>query len=216
MGRNNAPVAIMAIVTLGIFACGKEPEPRSVLDFLDDPIGLEGTLSRCNANRSLTRLEPECINAREAAKRIASVEEQERQRRLESQSNRKLEAARRRNEARDARLRRAEEEAERVEALRYEQQFEDARNEASGVTDAPLATDAGDPGQARAVEPAPAPEEIDNLPESGDQVPATVVTDPPETTMPQEPEVKDLSDLREELQRRNQVEPEPPTETTEQ
>ena len=176
-------VSVSLVVTLA--ACGKEPQPRSVSQFLEDPIALEATLSRCNADRSRTRTDPECINARDATRRISAEEEAERRRTFEQQSQRKLDELRRRTEALEERLRRSEEEKRRMEELQYEQQFEAAAAEASGAT-----TDAAN---------APAPSEPSNGPApAAETAPSDV----------EESSGSDIGALREELRRRTGDEPE--------
>lgn len=106
-------LVLIAVVTTA--ACVPEPPPRTTADFLDDPIALDATLARCNADRTRTRRDPECQNAREAAQRISVAEEEERLRRLEAQSQRKLEELRALQEAADEARRRAEEAERRAE-----------------------------------------------------------------------------------------------------
>jgi hypothetical protein len=106
-------------------ACVPEPPPRTTSEFLDDPIGLEATLARCNADRTRTLRDPECQNAREAAHRISVAEEEERLRELEARSQRKLEELRELQRAADeARLRAAEAERRAEEAKLLQQLIE--------------------------------------------------------------------------------------------
>ncbi len=98
--------------------CAKEPPPRTVAEFLDNRILLEATMVRCGKNRNMSKYEAECVNAREAINRIATIDEDERRVELEAQSARKRKALRRtqqaaaeaRRRAADARRRREEEE----------------------------------------------------------------------------------------------------------
>jgi len=53
-------------------ACAEPPQPRSVQEFLDNPLVLEAALVRCSQNRSETRYDAECVNAREANKIVAA------------------------------------------------------------------------------------------------------------------------------------------------
>ncbi|MEL7537399.1 MAG: EexN family lipoprotein [Pseudomonadota bacterium] len=177
----------VAFVTL-VVGCAKEPQPRTVSDFLDDPIGLEATLARCNANRSRTRGEPECKNAREANKRLAADREAELQARFEAESQRKLEQIRARNEAAEAARRRAEEAARLREELAYEQQFQAGPDDdPSGAVPAPsgevVGAPAGDIAQPITEQP---------------------VDDADEPPAGNDPEAASLDELREELDRRNQ------------
>ncbi len=51
-------------------ACTEPPPPRSVSTFLEYPNKLEAALVRCTRNRSESRYDTECLNAREAVKII--------------------------------------------------------------------------------------------------------------------------------------------------
>lgn len=98
-------------------ACSEEPPPRSVDYFARNPIVLEAVVVRCNENRYETRYDVECINAREAARRISPKEEAERRDALEAQSQVKREALRATQEAIAEQQRRAADaEKERAEA----------------------------------------------------------------------------------------------------
>lgn len=112
-----------AAVLVAAAACVPEPPPRTTADFLDDPIGLEATLARCNADRTRTLRDPECQNAREAAHRISVAEEEERLRELEARSQRKLEELRALQRAADEARLRAEEAERRAEEAKLLQQL---------------------------------------------------------------------------------------------
>ena len=115
MTKGILSIAVTALVLLA--ACGEEPPPISVLDFMENPIQLEATMVRCAENRGEARYDPECLNAREAINRIAAREEQARRAELEAQSERKRQALRRAQEAAaEARRRALEEERRREEA----------------------------------------------------------------------------------------------------
>ena len=105
----------LTVAALAAAGCVPEPPPRTTADFLDDPIALEATLARCNADRTRTLRDPECQNAREAAQRISVKEEEERLRKLEAQSQRKLEELRALQRAADEARQRAEEAERRAE-----------------------------------------------------------------------------------------------------
>lgn len=106
----------LAVLLLGA-GCAKEPPPRTVTEFVDDPLLLEAVLVRCTKNRSESRYDPECINAREAVKLVEAEEEAKRREQLEAQSERKREALRRTQQAAaEARRRVAEAERRRREA----------------------------------------------------------------------------------------------------
>lgn len=106
----------LALCAIGSFAaCGKEPPPPSVNDFMEDPILLDATMVRCLANRNSVSYDAECVNAREAVERIATAAERARREELEAESERKREAVRRAQEAADENRRQAAE-AERLRA----------------------------------------------------------------------------------------------------
>lgn len=117
-----APIALAALAALVVMlvvlaACGEEPPPTSVTQFVEDPILLEATMVRCVDNRAEARYDPECLNAREAVNRIAAREEEARRAELEAQSERKRQAVRRAQEAAaEARRRALEEQRRREEA----------------------------------------------------------------------------------------------------
>ena len=78
---------------------------------------------RCSVDRSGTRYDQECINAREAVDRVQAKEEEKRRLELEARSERKRQALRRTQQA-QAEARRRAEEAERLrEEAEYLAQF---------------------------------------------------------------------------------------------
>jgi hypothetical protein len=83
-------------------ACAPEPEPRTVLDFMDDGYAREGVLTRCNQNRDETLIDEECANARRAAAAIVLEAERARAGELEQESEAKLLALRERQARQDA------------------------------------------------------------------------------------------------------------------
>jgi len=103
------------IIGIGtLTGCTQEPPPaRSVTEFVDNPILLEAAVVRCARDRSASKYEQECINAREAVSRIQAKEEQLGREELEKRSERKREALRRTQQA-TAEARRRSEEAERL------------------------------------------------------------------------------------------------------
>lgn len=148
-------VAVTATLTLAA-ACVPEPPPRTTADFLDDRIALDATLARCNADRTRTLRDPECQNAREAAHRISVAEEEERLRKLEAQSQRKLDELRALQRAADEARERAEEAERRAEEAELLRQLIEAGREApaTGVAgeqtgDVPAADAASDDADAR-------------------------------------------------------------------
>ena len=77
----------------------EEPPARTTTEFLDNPMLLEAAMVRCQQNRSESRYDPECINAREAVSRIQAREEEDRRVELEERSARKRAALRRTQQA---------------------------------------------------------------------------------------------------------------------
>ncbi len=193
------------VIALLFSACSPEPPPRKVSEFLEDPIALEATLSRCNADRSRSRDDEECKNAREAGKRISTAEEEERQRLLEEESRRKLEAIRRRNEAMDQRRREAEEAARQLEELQYEQQFAPVEDAEPGA--APLAPAGTEAVAAEPVESEPAPTDVEGYREAPVEPSQFPVDESVPESLESEP-ANDLESLRQELQRRSESEAE--------
>jgi hypothetical protein len=125
----------LIISVLGLLsACGKEPQPRSTREFMDQPILLEATMVRCARDRSRTRYEAECINAREAVGRLAAQTEAARREDMDRQSEQKRLALRRaQTAATEARMRAAEQQRLREED-EYLRQFD------AGAADGIVAT----------------------------------------------------------------------------
>jgi hypothetical protein len=82
---------LLAVV---LAACAPKPEPRTVLDFMDDGFAREGVLTRCNQNREATLNDEECNNARRAAATIALEADRARAPALEQRSEARLAALR--------------------------------------------------------------------------------------------------------------------------
>jgi hypothetical protein len=120
-----------------VAGCAEPPQPRSVQEFVDNPIVLEAALVRCSRNRSETRYDAECVNAREANKIIAASEEAERRAEFEAQSERKRQALRRAQEAAAEARRRAAEAAKRREEAAYLAQFGQLPPDDSQQTESP-------------------------------------------------------------------------------
>jgi len=113
--KNQLPVVLcgLALVT----GCAEEPKPRSVTEFLENPIVLEAAVVRCAQNRSESRYDAECVNARQAISIIEAKEERARRDAFEAESDKKREALRRTQQAAaEARRRAAEAERLRKEA----------------------------------------------------------------------------------------------------
>jgi hypothetical protein len=98
--------------------CGQEQQSaRTVQEFLDNPQFLEAAVVSCAQNRSETRYDAECVNARQAVSLIEAREERARRERLEAESETKRDALRRtQRAAAEARRRAAENEQLRREA----------------------------------------------------------------------------------------------------
>ncbi len=109
------------LIGIGLLAgCEKEETPpRSVTEFVDNPILLEAAMVRCSRDRNESRYDPECINAREAVKRVQAAEEETRRIELEARSESKRKALRRMQEAQEEARRRTEQ----AERLRKEAEY---------------------------------------------------------------------------------------------
>jgi hypothetical protein len=121
MTKNRITLIVCALASLG--ACTEELPPRSVDEFIANPILLEATVVRCSQNRAETRYDPDCVNAREAVSRMAAREEQAGRADLEAQSERKRQALRRTQEAAAEARRRTAEANRRREEAAYLAQF---------------------------------------------------------------------------------------------
>lgn len=190
-------------------ACSKEPPPRSVTEFIDDPLLLEAALVRCTQNRSATRYEAECVNAREAVKQVEAKEEARRRAALEAASQRKREALRRTQEAAAAARRRVAEAEKRRQEAEYLAQFgvlpDDGESPAEAGSNVPMAVipDAADDTGDEGVFESPyddLPQE--SIPPEQQEPPATDDGDAPVVESNEEP-ATDLGSVREELRRRN-------------
>ena len=181
-------------------ACEEERATRSTQEFLDNPIMLEAAMVRCSQDRTATRYDGECINARSAVTQIEAKEEAARRAEHEARSESKRQALRR-TQAAAAQARRRAADAEQLrEEAEYLAQFgavptgDTARNEGElntgnlplavipdGGNDAPVSSGSGN---------AMAPTDGGNAP---------VVTEEPA-----DPPDSDLASIRDELQRRNE------------
>jgi hypothetical protein len=187
-------IAIIVAVPCVVLACSKEVPPRSVSEFVENPILLEATMVRCAQNRSQTKYDAECVNAREAANRIAAIQDQARRAELEAQSEQKRQALRRTQEAAAEARRRSAEAQRRREEAAYLGQFDSPppTNPATGTEQqnpAIPAPSANAPG----VQLAPEPQNSANNPPGNQDSGAAA----PESATP-----ADLEAIREELKRR--------------
>jgi hypothetical protein len=121
---NRSSIAVLVFVLSALAACGEEPAPHSVGEFIEDPILLEATMVRCGQDRAASRYEPECINARDAAGAMAKAREEASRRELETESERKRQALRRAQEAAAAARRRVQEAQRKKEEAEYYGEFD--------------------------------------------------------------------------------------------
>ena len=127
---------LLGLTLLG--ACNREPPPRTVAEFEENPILLEATVVRCSENRAQSRYEAECVNAREAIARIEAREEAARREELERQSEAKRRALRRTQEAAAEARRRAEETQREQREAEYLAQFGELPPGGEGTDAQPL------------------------------------------------------------------------------
>jgi hypothetical protein len=113
-------------------ACAPEPEPRSVVDFMEDGLARDGVLARC-ADHDATLSEVECANARRAAATLAAESDSGRAEALELESERKLVALRQRSEREAS----AERDAAAASLAAAEAAYEARWRDPSGVRGAP-------------------------------------------------------------------------------
>jgi hypothetical protein len=64
----------LAALALALFGCTEPAQPTTVPDFMENEIALHGTLARCERDPNAAT-DAECRNARQAADRIAAIEE---------------------------------------------------------------------------------------------------------------------------------------------
>lgn len=161
---------------LPLAACG-EPPPRTLQEFLNDPVLLEATLLRCRQEGDAARSDPNCENARRAAARLAAEAEATRRAEREAASQRVREERRRREEAEAEARRRTEDAARRADEEAYEASWI--------LPDAPEARpDAAVPRPSGDTTPprAPAPEEAGRTPvgeAANDQAAEPLPAEPP-------------------------------------
>ena len=197
------PILLLCGVVF-VSGCNNEPPPRSVQEFIDNPIMLEAAVVRCSQNRAESRYDAECVNARQAVSIIEAKEERARKDALERQSAAKREALWRTQKAAAEARRRAAEAAERRREAEYLAQFGElppASNAAPqpGAANAPGAVIPDAPSEERGQ----VSEQVifDDLPSREEESAATDGGNAP--AIEQQP-AADLSDVREELRRRNE------------
>jgi hypothetical protein len=175
--------------------CTEEVPPRSVQEFLADPNSLEAAVVRCSQNRSQTRYEAECVNARQAISIMEAKEDRARRDAFEAESNKKRQALRRTQQAAAEARRRVEEAAQRRREAEYLAQFGElppAENDDVEIDEAAM-------NAPSAVIPAP-DAEVTQL--RGDGQPATDGGNAP-VAEPSPPET-DIDAVREELRKRSE------------
>ena len=188
----NTSSSLVLLGVASLWACSEEVPPPSVDAFMNDAVLLDATMVRCSENRSQTKYEPECVNAREAINRLARAAEAERRAALEAQSERKRRALRRTQEAASAARRRAEEAARAREEAAYLAQFEPVP---------PSSNDAATPAGSAAPETTPTnPAEPNAVPVETPRAEEGTGTVMPDSA-PSE-DGKSLEEIREELRRR--------------
>lgn len=121
MTRNQIPLILCGFTLIA--ACSEEPPPRSVAEFLENPIVLEAAVVRCSQNRDETRYDAECVNARQAISIIEAKEERARRAAFEAESEGKREALRQSQEDAAEALRRATEQDRLRREAEYLAQF---------------------------------------------------------------------------------------------
>ncbi len=95
-------IVVAAALCVALGGCAPEQKPRTIADFEADRSALDAKLVSCRADRRAAIEDPECQSARTAANRIAMAEESERKARLEKDSQRQLDALRRRQAVADS------------------------------------------------------------------------------------------------------------------
>ncbi len=176
--------------------CAEEQRPTTVTEFLDNPIILEAAMVRCAQDRSETRYDAECVNARQAISIIEAKEERMRRDVFEAESNKKREALRRTQQvAAEARRRAAESERMRKEA-EYLAQFGELPPSPQGEGEVDEAA-ANAPGM---VIPKPVDEPIDLAPIADPSSPSDGGNAPVAETETG----SDLEAVRDELRKRNE------------
>lgn len=203
-----------------VAGCAEEPPPRSVNEFIDSPMMLEAAMVRCAQNRSQTRYDAECVNARQAVSIIEAKEERERRAAFEKESNRKREALRRTQQAAAEARRRANEAARQRREAEYLAQFgelpppPDGQAAADGAdANAPGAVipEAGQETEAASetmFEPLPERERaarpVESVPIESVPVEAAPASDGGNAPAVESTAPRDLNAIREELRKRNE------------
>jgi len=200
MRSTYTPILMMTLGVGLLTACDGERQPRSTTEFVENPIMLEAAMVRCAQNRSATKYDAECVNARQAVTIIESKEEAARRAEHDARSESKRQALRRTQEAAAQARRNAAEAARLREEAEYLAQFgavpatDRAAEEGESATgNLPLAV----------IPPSDSSQNSSSGP--GDTSRATDGGNAPgSATEPEEEPVTDLESIRDELQRRNE------------
>ena len=192
--------------------CAEEPPPRSVSEFVENPIMLEAAMVRCSQDRAKTKYDPECVNARQAVARIQAKEEAEARAALEARSESKRAALRRTQAAAaEARRRAAEQQRQREEA-EYLAQFGVLPPSAGTTTEPldegnlPIAVVPEEDATASSADVYQKPVEIERV-NPQPTLPADPADDDEPTAAPADeeaPDATDLESIRDELRRRSE------------
>ena len=164
-------------------------------DFLADPNSLEAAVVLCSQNRSQTRYEAECVNARQAISIMEAKEDRARRDAFEAESNKKRQALRRTQQAAAEARRRSDEAAQRRREAEYLAQF----GELPPAENGDVEIDEAATNAPSAVIPAP-DAEVTQLP--GDEQPATDGGNAP--VAEPSPPATDIDAVREELRKRSE------------
>lgn len=199
----------LLLLTAAVAGCKSEPPPRTVEEFVENPILLEAAVVRCAANRNETRYDAECVNAREAVKRVDAAKAEARRAKLEAQSERKRQQLRRTQQAAAEARRLAAEEQRRREEEAYLAQFGERPEAANAEDDGGLAGNVPGavlpeppPAEPVAAEPITSPYD-DPAPVEATPAPnAPTAEIAPETPAGEPP--TDLEAIRDELRRRGE------------
>jgi len=160
-------LTFLLAAALLLSACAEDKTPpRSVSEYVENPILLEAAIVRCSRDRAESRYDEECINAREAVNVVEAQEDEIRRTELEARSEAKRRALRRRQEAQAEARRLADEERRYREEAEYLAQFgvlppadDESDDDASPAGNVPLAI-------------VPEGENLDDQPLYGESLPA--------------------------------------------
>lgn len=180
-----------------VAGCAEEPKPRSVTEFLENPIVLEAAVVRCAQNRTESRYDAECVNARQAVSIIEAKEERARRDAFEAESDKKREALRRTQQAAAEARRRATE----AERLRKEAEYLAQFGELPPSPDGENTVDGAAANAPTMVIPDTATDANEFIPPPADPAPASDGGNAPGATA--DP-VSDLSAVRDELRKRGE------------